>query len=108
MNQNTEKGSDISRITKWAEKMPEMGPAVYRLKLGEKENKHTYHLFSPWSPDRDMLLLSRYDRVNPELEICVMDIATGELKVVGQSRQWDTHSAAFQQWMGNQNKISYI
>jgi len=107
MNQTPEQTSDLSRIVKWAEPMPDMGPAVYRLTNEEKEHKHTYHLFCPWSPDRNLLLLSRYDRKNPELEICVVDTDSGVIQVIDHSQQWDTHSAAFQQWLGDQNRILY-
>lgn len=99
--------TDCSRITRWAVKMPDMGPAVYRITDGDKEHKHAYHIFCPWSPDGKLLTLARYDRVNPDLEVCVMDTSSGEINPVGVSRKWDSHSVAFQQWLGNKQKIMY-
>jgi len=91
----------------WAEPVPEMGLGVRRLTGGPKEHKHTYHLFCPWSVDGRRLLLFRYDRVDPAGEICILDLADGELRVIGRSASWTTHSAAMQQWQGDLDRVLY-
>ncbi|MCA1809851.1 MAG: hypothetical protein LC725_10440 [Lentisphaerae bacterium] len=95
-------------LAKWAAPAPAMGSAVYRLTQGPREHKHTYHLFCPWSPDSESLLLARYDRVAPAAEICMMQCATGEISVIGHSRKWESHSMAFQQWQGNTGRVFYL
>nr|HPN84462.1 hypothetical protein [Victivallales bacterium] len=103
------KNNSAKTIEKWAAAAPEMGKHVYRLTSGPEECKHSYHVFSPWSPNGKYLLFMRYkhDRSNLDGEICVFETATGEIKVVGISTHWDTHTAAYQHWLGNQNRIAY-
>lgn len=87
--------------------MPELGPAVYRLTQPPGEYKHTYHIYCPWSPDDRLLVLARYNRVDPLAEICVMDAASGDVRVVGKTSKWECHNSARQQWLGNSNRIIY-
>jgi len=97
-----------SVLTQCAEPVPEMGRAVYRITGGPKEHKHTYHLFCPWSPDGRSLLLLRYDRVDAEAEVCVLDTATGDVRAVGRTANWNSHGTAFQQWQGERNRVLYM
>jgi len=99
--------SAASLLVGWAEPMPDMGPAVYRLTKEPKEHKHTYHIFCPWSPDGRLLLLLRYNRANPAAEVCVLDTATGEVRAAGRTRKWESHGAAYQQWQGGEGRILY-
>lgn len=87
--------------------MPEMGTSVYRLTQGPMEHKHMYHVASPWSSDQTLLVLMRYDRNQSDAEICVQDAGTGELRVVGRSSHWNTHSTAMQKWQGDSGRIFY-
>ena len=91
-----------------AKPMPEMGKAVYQITEGPKEHKHSYYCINPWSPDGKLLLLARYDRKNPVAEICVMDVDTGKISVVGNSTKWNSHTTALQQWQGSMNRILYF
>ena len=97
-----------SVLAQWAEPVPDMGRAVYRLTHGPKEHKHTYHLFCPWSPDGRLLLLLRYDRVDADAEVCVLDTATRDVRAVGCTANWNSHGAAFQQWQGDRDRILYL
>ncbi|MHC4871880.1 MAG: TolB-like translocation protein [Planctomycetota bacterium] len=99
--------SDIENLKSWATQRPDVGKAVYQLTSGDKDHKHTYHKFCPWSPDRSKLLLARYDRVNPEADICLMDVSTGEINKLSTTIEWETHASAFQQWLGCKNRIIF-
>lgn len=99
--------SAISLLTRWAEPVPEIGPAVYRLSRAPDEHKHAYHVYCPWSLDDRLLLLARYTRERPEAEICVMDAATGTTRVIGDTCRWECHNAARQQWLGNSGRIIF-
>ena len=105
--ESTRMPTAIATLARWATPMPDMGSAVYRLTAGPQEHKHTYHLFCPWSPDQSQLLLLRYDRIDPEAEVCLLDAASGAIRGVAPTRRWETHSAAFQQWQGSRNHILY-
>jgi hypothetical protein len=100
--------SEAETLMRFSKPVPEMGRAVYKVTAGPKEHKHAYYCFCPWSPDGRLLLLARYDRVDPEAEICVMDTQTGRISVAGHSRDWNAHSVAFQQWQGPLNRIFYV
>jgi len=103
--------SAAATLTQWAEPTPELGPAVYRVTNGPREHKHTYHIFCPWSPDGRLLLLVRFDRVNPEGELCVLEAETGEVRVVdriGSPLVWNGHSVAGQQWLGDTGRILFL
>lgn len=85
----------------------EMGPAVLQLTSGPLEYKHSYYLFSPWSADDRHIVLLRYDRQNPEAEICVLDAGSDAMRVVGKTRRWNSHTAARQQWLDACGRIYY-
>ena len=91
----------------WAEPVPAMGKAAYRVTDGPKEHKHAYHLFCPWSPDGTKLVLFRYDRQDPQGDVCVLDLASRALTVVGRTGNWTTHSGAVQQWQGDRARVLY-
>lgn len=97
----------IDALAEWATPMPDMGPAVYRLTEGPMEHKHMYHIVCPWSPDQRMLLMMRYDRTKPEADICVQDMAGGEVRAVGSTTHWNTHHGANQKWLGQSDRILY-
>jgi len=96
-----------SLLPSWAEPAPRMGQGVYQLTRGPREHKHTYHLFCPWSIDGTELLLFRYDRENPEGEVCLLDLVTQDMRVLGRTPRWTTHSAAMEQWQGNRPRVLY-
>lgn len=99
--------SAIEHLTRWAEPVPEIGPAVYRLTSAPDEHKHTYHIYCPWSVDQTQLLLTRYNRVDPMATICVMDTATGAIREIGQTNNWECHTAARPVWLGDTGSIVY-
>lgn len=67
----------------WAKPVPGIGKGVYQLTSGPKEHKHTYYLHSPWSNDGKKILLFRYDRENPEGEVCLLDLETEQMQTIG-------------------------
>ncbi len=97
----------ISLLKRWAEPKPDFGPGVYKVTQPPGEHKHAYHVYCPWSPDDSHLLMARYNRTATEADMCVMDAASGEIRVVGQTCRWECHNAARQQWLGNTNQIIY-
>ncbi len=99
--------TNASLVTPWAEPVPEMGPAVYRLTNGPKEHKHTYHLYCPWSEDGNSILLLRYDFPLPEAEVCLLDSASGEIQPVVKTNSWGSHNCAGQQWQGDRDRIYF-
>lgn len=103
----TPRPTAIERLTRWAEKVPELGPAVYRLTAAPEEHKHTYHIYCPWSLDETQLLLSRYNRVDPLAAVCVMDTSTGDIRELGKTSRWECHTAARQMWLGNTGRVIY-
>jgi len=106
MSNNTHSAADA--LARLAKPVPEMGKAVYQVTSGPDEHKHAYYCFCPWSPDGRLLLLARYNRKDPEAEICVMDTQTGKISVAGHSRDWNAHTVAFQQWQDALNRIFYV
>lgn len=93
-------GSAIALLKGWAKPAPTMGAGVYCLTHLPGEHKHSYHVYCPWSPDGRHLLLLRYNRTDPAADVCVMDTASGETAVVGNTKRWGGHNAARQQWAG--------
>ena len=91
----------------WAEPTPEIGEAVYRLTHGPGECVHYYHTQTPFSPDDRRLLFFRRQAGLEVGEVCVMDLASGAVRVVGTSAAWCDHTAAGQQWQGDRPRILY-
>ena len=102
------KYSEAAALARLAKPVPDMGRAVYQVTSGPAEHKQAYYCFCPWSPDGRLLLLARYNRKDPEAEICVMDVSNGKVSVAGHSLKWDAHTVAFQQWQGPLNRIFYV
>ena len=94
-------------VPEWAEPAPEIGKAVYRLTHGPEENKHYYHTESPFSGDGRHLVYFRYTPGQDEGEVCVMELATGDICVVGTSTRWSDHTAAVQHWQGGRPRVLY-
>ena len=88
-------------MPKCAEPAPEMGEGIFRLTAGDLNHKHAYHTRCPWSPDGTKLLFMRYDKRKRFADICVMDLPSGEIDVVGESDAWWSHGAASQEWVGD-------
>lgn len=107
MSDVTSSATTFDLTRKFAEPIPEMGKAVFRLTLGPGEHKHGYYIYCPWSGDGSQLLFARYDRVNPAADICVMDLATGNTQVAGKSLWWNSHTAAQQQWQGGTGRLLF-
>lgn len=105
------RASDIAPVAaalqRWAVPMPDMGCGVYRLTHGPSEHKHSYQSFCPWSPDGRWLLLLQYDRIHLEARVCVLDLLDGSLRTVGVTTQWNSHTAAYQQWQGRTGRLVY-
>lgn len=91
----------------WAEPKPDLGSAVYQLTKPPREHKHAYHTVCPWSSDQRDLALIRYDRTDPEADICLLSWETGDIRPIGTTRRWNWHSGAFQQWQGNRRRVVY-
>ena len=100
--------SAASVLTRWAEPMPEMGRAVYRITHGPKEHKHAYHIYCPWSADGSRLALVRYDRPKQEGEFGLLDTATGDIRPLGRTPNWSDHACARQHWLGDRNRLFYV
>ena len=91
----------------WARPAPEIGREVYRLTRGPAEKKHFYHTESPFSGDGRFLVYYRYVPGRDEGEVCVMELESGEVCVVGTSTRWSDHAAAVQHWQGDRLRVVY-
>jgi len=94
-------------VPAWAEATPEFGRAVYRLTNGPRHCKHYYHTECPFSADGRFVVFMRYEPGVPEAEICVLELASGHVHVVGEAIGWSDHTCAGQHWQGERPRIVY-
>jgi len=85
----------------------EFGEGVYQLTEGPFAHTHTYHKHCPWSPDGSKIMFFEYERTREEGRLLLMDVASGETRVIGTSDYWNAHQVADQMWLGTRNRILY-
>lgn len=95
-------------LAKWAKPMPGMGAGAYRLTEGPSEHKHHYHIVCPWSMDGSQMVLLRYTRDRTDAELCMQGMNDGALRVIARPKCWNAHSAAFEQWQGDRDRIMFV
>jgi len=85
----------------------DFGDGIYQITTGPSAHAHAYYKWTPWSRDGSKFLFFEYERENEEGRVCLMDLETGDVDVIGTSTYWCAHTLAYQIWLGETNKILY-
>lgn len=77
----------------------EMRPGIYRVTDGPGHQIHMYHKHRPWNPAQTHFLYLDYPDLGEPADLCLLDLASGERRVIGTAEHWSHHHAARQMWL---------